>query len=29
MGLLESILFLVRVNLEEMQHAGAKLERVA
>ena len=28
MGLLESILFLVRVNLDEMQHAGAKLERV-
>jgi glycerol kinase len=27
-GLLESILFLVRVNLDEMQHAGAKLERV-
>ncbi len=27
-GLLESILFLVRVNLDEMQRAGAKLERV-
>jgi glycerol kinase len=27
-ALLESILFLVRVNLDEMQHAGLKLERV-
>lgn len=27
-ALLESILFLVRVNLDEMQHAGTKLERV-
>jgi glycerol kinase len=28
LGLLESILFLVRVNLDEMRQAGAKLERV-
>ena len=28
LGLLESILFLVRVNIDEMQQAGAKLERV-
>jgi glycerol kinase len=27
-ALLESILFLVRVNLDEMQHAGLRLERV-
>ncbi|HKE45023.1 MAG TPA: FGGY family carbohydrate kinase [Steroidobacteraceae bacterium] len=27
-ALLESILFLVRVNLDEMQHAGVKLERI-
>ncbi len=27
-GLLESILFLVRINLDEMHQAGAKLERV-
>ena len=28
LALLESILFLIRVNLDEMQHAGTKLERV-
>ena len=28
LALLESILFLIRVNLDEMQHAGTKLDRV-
>ena len=28
LALLESILFLIRVNLDEMQHAGTRLERV-